>query len=186
MGFCVFKFFPHKTFYNTEHCRKRMWIDSSYQIEKVLSRKIAIPVIVENYFDQRWKERTTSLATATTTTTTTTTLYLHRQCRLVGHSTSTLRRRNITPEKNYPSDVVGFLLATVNVVTVIMTSNVKFRLVVVPLLLFNVGQVFGLYSLQLHERLLFQWDLDFDRDILTAKVTYKPLPSEDGDPKGRG
>ena len=89
-------------------------------------------------------------------------------------------------EKNYPSDVVGFLLAAVNVVTVIMTSNVKFRLAVVPLLLFNVGQVFGLYSLQLHERLLFQWDLDFDRDILTAKVTYKPLPSEDGDPKGRG
>ena len=122
----------------------------------------------------------------TTTTTTTTTLYLHRQCRLVGHSTSTLRRRNRPPEKNYPSDVVGFLLATVNVVTVIMTSNVKFRLAVVPLLLFNVGQVFGLYSLQLHERLLFQWDLDFDRDILTAKVTYKPLPSEDGDPKGRG
>ena len=99
--------------------------------------------------------------------------------------TSTLRRRNRPPEKNYPSDVVGFLLATVNVVTVIMTSNVKFRLAVVPLLLLNVGQVFGLYSLQLHERLLFQWDLDFDRDILTAKVTYKPLPSEDGDPKGR-
>ena len=66
-----------------------------------------------------------------------------------------------------------------------MASKVKFRFAVFSFLLFNVGQVLGLYSLKLHDRLLFQWDLDFDRSILTAKVTYKPLPSEDGDPKGR-
>ena len=66
-----------------------------------------------------------------------------------------------------------------------MASDVKFALAVLAFLLLNSCRVFGSYTLRLQERLLFQWDLDLDRSTLTARVTYKPLPSEDGDPKGR-
>ena len=44
--------------------------------------------------------------------------------------------------------------------------------------------VLSLYTLPLHDRLIFQWDIDLGQRILNAKVTYKPLPSDDGDPKG--
>jgi hypothetical protein len=64
------------------------------------------------------------------------------------------------------------------------TLKGRTNVVIIFAFLLFINSAFGLYTLSLHPRLDYQWDVNYERNLIHVKVTYRPSLSDDNDPKG--